>query len=487
MTARAASALETDLVRVDNGVVARPLGCALVAVLLAAVAAGCGGPGGDKAGGDRGEPAVLTLESQDDPQLTPAPEFAEAAERLSGGSVRIQVVAAGRDEQLDAERGVVEDVRQGKADLGIVGVRVWDTLGVRSFRALLAPFLVDTLELERRVLERPEADRMLQGVERSGVIGIALLPGPLRRPFGLSRELRGPDDYRGATIGIRPGGVARETLRALGATAGGARPGTLTGLDGLEIDPATIAFSDYERHALTSNVVLWPKPFSIVMNRAAFGALSSERRELLRRAGRAARAAELRQVARDEAAAVAELCRMGSSLIAASPQDVAALRTAVEPVYRELERDPVSRRLIAWVGRQRSEPRALRCPITPGAAGVSADRIEGRWETTWTLDALVAAGVPRRDAAAIAGHHTADFRDGRFRFVGDPGSGRSAEGSYVLDGDIVRLTFRTGIALQHGRAYELRWSVYRDSLTFRRAPGSEPLQAFLTAPYRRIR
>jgi hypothetical protein len=216
MTARAASALETDVVGVDNRVVARLLRCALVAVLLAPVAAGCGGPGGDKAGGDRGEPAVLTLESQDDPQLTPAPEFAEAAERLSGGSVRIQVVAAGRNEQRDAERGVVEDVRQGKADLGIVG-------------------------------------------------------------------------------------------------------------------------------------------------------------------------------------------------------------------------------------------------------------------------------VPRRDAAAIAGHHTADFRDGRFRFVGDPGSGRSAEGSYVLDGDIVRLTFQTGVALQHGRAYELRWSVYRDSLTFRRAPGSEPLQAFLTAPYRRIR
>ena len=53
-------------------------------------------------------------------------------------------------------------------------------MGVTSFQALLAPFLVDSLELERRVLESPLATRMLEGVEQAGVVGIALLAGPLR-------------------------------------------------------------------------------------------------------------------------------------------------------------------------------------------------------------------------------------------------------------------------------------------------------------------
>ena len=56
---------------------------------------------------------------------------------------------------------------------------------------MLAPFLVDSLELERRVLESPLATRMLEGVEHAGLVGIALLPGPLRSPFGISHLLSG--------------------------------------------------------------------------------------------------------------------------------------------------------------------------------------------------------------------------------------------------------------------------------------------------------
>jgi TRAP-type C4-dicarboxylate transport system substrate-binding protein len=459
-----------------------------VAVALVAAATACGGSG-DKAGGDGGGKAVvLTLESEDDPQLTPAPEFAEAVERLSGGSVRIRLVPAGRGLEVDFERGVVEDVREGKAQLGLVGARVWDTLGVPSFRPLLAPFLVASLELERQALERPEAERLLDGVEQAGVVGVGLLPGPLRRPSGNSRPLRRPADFRGATIGIRPAGMAREVLHALGATIRANAPGDLGGLDGSELDPATIAYNDYDDQVVTGNVVLWPKPFTVVMNRSAWDGLSVERQELLRHAAREARSTELRNVKQHETAAVVELCRRGgASFVLASAADLTALRAAVRPVYAELERDADAARLIAWIDEHRQEARTLRCPRTSTSAAVGSSQLEGRWETTWTRDDLVAAGIRPKDALLLSGHHTADFHDGRFRFAGDPGSGKSATGTYVLDGDVVRLTFRTGVALQLGRVYELGWSVYRDSLAFTAVPGSEPLLAFLSAPYRRVR
>ena len=79
------------------------------------------------------------------------------------------------------------------------------------------------------------------------------------------------------------------------------------------------------------------------------------------------------------------------------------------------------------------------------------------------------------------------FANGRFRFQGDPGSGKSSVGTYSLRGDVIRFVFQTGIALQVGRPYELRWSIYRDALTFLAVRGSEPLLAFLTAPYTRVR
>ena len=174
----------------------------LAAVALFAAAAACAGSDADKAGGEpKAKPIVLTLESEDDLILSGAPEFADALERLSSGSMRIEFVAAGRGAQVNYDRGVVQDVRDGKAQLGIVGVRVWDTLGVTSFQALLAPFLVDSQALQRRVLESPLAVRMLDGIETARVVGVAVLPGPLRRPFGISRILAGPEDYQGAKIG----------------------------------------------------------------------------------------------------------------------------------------------------------------------------------------------------------------------------------------------------------------------------------------------
>ena len=196
---------------------ARAVFAASAAAVLVFVATACLGGGGDKAGGDQqAQPLVLTLESEDDLSLTGAPEFAAAVDRLSEGLMRIEHVPAGRGTEIEWEKGVVEDIRGGKAQLGIVDARVWDTLGVTSFRAMLAPFLVDSLELERRVLESPLATRMLEGVEQAGLVGIALLPGPLRSPFGISHLLLGPTDFRGATIGIRPAGPHANGAPCLG-------------------------------------------------------------------------------------------------------------------------------------------------------------------------------------------------------------------------------------------------------------------------------
>jgi hypothetical protein len=53
-----------------------------VAAAFVAAAPGCGGSG-DKAGGEAtAKPVVLTLQNEEVPQLSGAPEFAEAVERL---------------------------------------------------------------------------------------------------------------------------------------------------------------------------------------------------------------------------------------------------------------------------------------------------------------------------------------------------------------------------------------------------------------------
>ena len=470
---------------------------ALVAVALIAAATACSG--GDKAGGGResGEQLVLTLEGEDTTSLSGAPEFAEAVERLSRGSIRIELVRAGRGREVEFERGVVEDVRAGKADLGIVGIRAWDTLGVTSFQALLAPLLVDSLELQRRVLASSLSDAMLAGVERAGVVGIALLPGSLRLPLGFTRALVRPDDYRRATVGIRPAGLATTTLRALGARAKSYVAGDVSGLDGAELDPVTIGYNglDQERGWLTTNVVLWPKPYSIVMNRRAFASLTSSQRQLLRRAGREAAVPEERQIARDAAGAFARACSAAKlSFVTASAGDLAALRAAVQPVYDELRRDAETRRFLERIvdlsAGGSPAPDDVRCGATAGAAA-SHTALEGTWKLSrGTKQELIAAGVDPPNAEALStlpGTPALVFDEGRHRGIDLETGEVLSTGTYEVEGDVVRFVFESGVAVDFGRVYSLRWSVYRDTLTLAELPGHEPLIALVLRPWKRVR
>jgi TRAP-type C4-dicarboxylate transport system substrate-binding protein len=336
-----------------------------IAALLAFAAAGCGGSV-DKAGGRVSKPLVLTLAAHDDDEAYGT--FAAAVKRLSGGSMRIRIAenwrVTGDRRELDYERGIVDDVRSGKVAMGIFGVRVWDTLGVRSFEALLAPFLVDSLALEGRALRSPLAPRALAAVGRDGVVGIALLPGRLRRPFGITRLLVAPADYRGAKVAIRPSTVAEETFRALGARPAPEVPVDFTGFDGAEVDPLTITENGWDQGArgLTANVTFWPKAQTIVMNRKAYTALTPEQRGILAEAGREAVTPELAQIAREQRLGISILCGdHGFRFVNATPAETSALREAVQPVYDRIERNPLTRRWIDQIARERTAPDVVTC------------------------------------------------------------------------------------------------------------------------------
>jgi TRAP-type C4-dicarboxylate transport system substrate-binding protein len=463
----------------------RAVAAALTAGAFAVGATACSGSDADKAGGTRARaPVVLTLAAHD--ELYAQATFAAAVERLSGGSMRIRIVEDPRDEQSDYERGIVRGVRSGKAQLGLVGARVWDTMGVTSFQALLAPMLVDSLTLERRALESPLAARALDGVERAGVVGVALLPGTLRRPLGFSRALIRPEDYEGTTVGIRPGGVAKATFAALGAEAKGSVPGEVAGLDGTELDLSTIAINgqDEDKATLTENVVLWPRVQTVFANHAAFGALTLAQRQILRRAGRTALGLELARVERDERSALSDVCRRGRlRFVTASPSDRAALRQAVQPVYDALEQTAQTKRWLGEIAAMRRHTAAEHAPrCVPRRTRAHAEAaIEGRWKVSWTRKELLAAALSPEDVRRLHGATIVDFAHGRF--------GTASHwmiGSYTVDGDHIRLVFETTVGVLPGRVYELSWSVYRDRLSFAAVPGREPVAALLIEPLSRV-
>ncbi len=97
--------------------------------------------------------------------------------------------------------------------------------------------------------------------------------------------------------------------------------------------------------------------------------------------------------------------------------------------------------------------------------------IEGMWEISLTRDELAAAGGREEelDDPIMWGTWRLLLAGGEFSFI-DPASGQTTDtGTYVVDGDELTLTHR---AAEGGVVFRVRWSLYRDTLTFELIPGA---------------
>jgi TRAP-type C4-dicarboxylate transport system substrate-binding protein len=466
---------------------------AALAVMLAGAA--CSDSGVDKAGGTQTpQPVMLTLadheQNPNDVQL-----WIDEVQRRSGGSLRIQVTNRWRDQEFAYDKATIADVQAGKVQLAKVNARVYDTVGVDSFQALVAPFLIDNHPLQRRVLESDLMGEMLAGTDKLGLVGLAVLPTRLRKPLGVSRPLVTAEDYRGARVGTREGEVAKATFAALGATPVETIPGVRRGdVDGIELD---FGLNEYEQHAkaFTSNVTLWPRPVTLVINRKTFESLTPSQQDALRQAGSAVLSRRLDDQENNSSADGGLLCRRGLRFARASNQDLAALRRAVQPVYDKLERNAKTKSFLQQILAMKHETRAGSTPDSPpcspsnataNAADQQATALDGVYRTSFTREELAKSPLlyaPDEINDQNWGDFTLTFDRGRVTFTqrNDLDS-YSTSGTYTLDGKAITLRFTEGG--NAGETFAAQWSLYRDVLTFERA-GEVPTP-YVLKPWRRV-
>jgi len=475
----------------------------VLAAALALGATACGAGNLDKAGNPSSKPLVLTL-ADGNGDTSDAQPFAAAVWNLSHGTLQIKIEGNWRPDDGSYETGLINDVRAGKAQLGIAASRAFDTVGITSFQALQAPFLIDNIALERKVLGSSIPAKMLAGLRPYGLTGLGMFPGPLRRPLGFTKPLLAVSDYKGARIGIRPSGVTADMLRALGAIPV-TQPRSNSGLGaaaltGIEAHAVLIAQGwDMPGAVLTGNVVFGPRPSVIFMNQRAYAAQTASQRRVLLRAAALARHAGIFQG--NDAAAVAYLCESGTQIVAASAADLAGLRAAVRPVYTMLESSPSTKAYIAQITAMRQasgDPTGtVTCPAAPTVGGTpgAATVLQGTWQVAYTEGELVAAG----DQGSVPsegnwGHFTLRLDRGRWwqRLTGgDPEVAPNnvlLYGTYVVTGD--KINFYRHDHDYPGSDTEVWgpyiWSVYRDTLTFKWTGGTQGPIELIVKPWNRI-
>ena len=173
-----------------------------------------------------------------------------------------------------------------------VGARAFDAVEVSSFQALVAPFLVDSYELQDRVFAGgdPAADaagprRDRPHRHRRPARTDAQADGQSRTPSSRPPTSTAPSSARPAagwpSRRCVPSGRLRRECR---------RGHRSTGWTGSTTKPprSTATSTSREVRFVTANVNLWPRPLVFVINADRFAALTDEQQEILTAAAAAA-------------------------------------------------------------------------------------------------------------------------------------------------------------------------------------------------------
>ncbi len=473
---------------------------ATLALLLATpVLAGCFDGGSATKAGGTGGPLTLRLATLDDPRhpaVAEANEFARRVQALSHGRIRVEPVTDAVKPHPDAERRLADTVASGKLEMGVMPAQNWERVGVTSLRALNAPFLITSNALLADVVSGDEADDMLSGLERAGVVGLGLVPNGLAHPIGFDAPVLGLADFKGRILDSKSK-TTTAVLEALGATVvQGEDP------DRRRLVAMVGGFRPPPEGPVTGNVTLFARANVIVINADAFERLDKGQRSILAKAADEVRVSRIASTP-DEAAQAKAYCASepgsGRVVVLARDADVAALKAATAPVYADLERDALTRRVIERIRRRKRSGTAAPIPAACGeSAGTLANAkatsaLDGKYRFEVTDEELRVDGAPEADVIENRGVWTWTLSGGEYCFEqkaptpisGNPDVVPGECGTYGIDGD--RLVLR----IAGGPDAVWRWrrtagGDLRFTVETAGAIGNEVARALVADPWKRI-
>lgn len=466
---------------------------ALPLLLVLVLAASCAGSV-DKAGGTK-PVAVRTLHllnTRGEEDIAP---FQERLGQLSGGTLKLDVENKWELQNPSADVDAIRALQAGRADLAVVPARAWHEVGVTAFDALIAPFAIDSLALQEKVLTSDLPDRMLPAVGPAGLRGIGILPGSMRRPTGITRTFTVPAEFTGARIGYFPSAVAEKTLQTLGATpVAWASEGTsIDDFDGVETQVTAVPQYIHTMRSVTANVALWPRPNILVATPRAYDSLSEQQLGWLRTSVRDAitpTVQSLLNVGED----LGILCRSPQfQFLRASDDQVAALRAAVRPVDAWLRQDADTARYLDRIT-------AMRVGVTPypneepSCAGVAPTKAAQGAATPFDGTYRMDTPTDCDPAPENCGAWILAFGHGHFAITQENGPACTwGYGTYTVTGDRVEWLFTDGGGIapkkamnKPGEDFVFRWSAYRDRMELSAVPGAISPNNFFLKPWRRL-
>ena len=419
----------------------RTLVAGMITTLSVLATAACsGGAPTDRAGGETLTVTLATIDHVNpDGQSFGVQAFVENIPKVSAGRLKVEVVEDYGGGGPTADADLVKAIADGKLDGGWVGTRGFGAAGIHGLEAFEAPMVITTYAAEKALVASDVATEALAALDQSGVVGLGLTVGALRRPFAAKSALVGPEDWNRVNFRVYNSEVQSDAVKALGGVP------VNTGLDwinqvrasrlrGAEYSLAQYHQSGYGKEAgnVTGNVVLWPKMFVLAFGRQKFDALSEQQRGWIQEAADLGVKASL-EATYDESSIAQELCTRGVRFKDATPAQILALRTRLTPVLDRLASDPLNGPLlikIKAVAAQNAASENLKVDndclkgvsVEESIAGTiprsTAAIPDGAYRVQISTDDVLAAGLDNHNGTS--GTWTLSVRDGKYQLRCQP-------------------------------------------------------------------
>jgi C4-dicarboxylate-binding protein DctP len=267
-------------------------------------------------------------------------KFKELAEKYTDGKVKVEVYP---NSQLYKDKEELEALQLGAVQMLAPSNSKFGPIGVKEFEVFDLPYILPDLATLRKVTDGPLGAKLLKLLDAKGMTGLAYWDNGFKQ-MSANRKLIAPADYKGVKFRIQSSKVLEAQFRSLGSIPQvmgfgevyqALQTGVVDGQENTWSNMYTQKMHEVQKYITQTNHGYIG--YVVVTNKKFWDGLPADVRAQCEKAMKEATAYGNGQSAKENEDARAEIKKSGKSeSITLTPEQDAAMRKALEPVYQDV-------------------------------------------------------------------------------------------------------------------------------------------------------
>ncbi|TPQ31009.1 C4-dicarboxylate ABC transporter [Bradyrhizobium guangdongense] len=277
--------------------------------------------------------------ANDTPKGKASEKFKELAEKYTGGKVKVEVYP---NSTLYKDKEELEALQLGSVQMLAPSNSKFGPLGIKEFEAFDLPYLLPDLKTLRKVTEGPLGTKLLKLLDAKGITGLAYWDNGFKQ-MSANKKLIEPDDYKGVKFRIQSSRVIQAQFKALGSLPQvmafgevyqALQTGVVDGQENTWSNIYTQKMHEVQKYITETNHGYIG--YVVIVNKKFWDDLPADIRGQLEKAMKEATDFNNTQSQKENDDALAEIKKSGKSeILKLTPDQDAAMRKAMEPVYKD--------------------------------------------------------------------------------------------------------------------------------------------------------